>query len=102
MNRQMKVYLLKVVEISPRKNPDNSIPAWKSELGVFDSVKKAEATIRDYGGHYGSERIFGFFPLREDAERRRAQTQMASGNDCQHLPVSFGAVVSLGRDALVL
>ncbi len=90
MNRQMKVYLLKVVEISLRKNPDNSIPAWKSELGVFDSVKKAEATIRDYVGHYGSERVFGFFlygKTLNDGVRKRKWLRGTTVSICQYRSV---------------
>ena len=58
----MKVYLLKVVEIPARKNTDNTITSWEWELGVYDSVKKAEEAIRDYVMYDGAvERIFGFF-----------------------------------------
>lgn len=58
----MKVYLLKVVEIPSHKNADNSITSWEWDLGVFNSVKKAEETIRDYVKYDGAaERIFGFF-----------------------------------------
>ena len=86
----MQVFVLKRVAISSRKNADNSIPASELELGVFDSVKKAEAAIRAYVRHKGYERLFGFFLYEKtlnDGVRERRWLRGVTMDICQFLSV---------------
>ena len=88
----MQVFLLKAAHLAwrKRKNADNSIDAYEVEVGVFDSVANAEATISDYVKVCGDDRLFGFFLFEKelnDGVRERKWLRGVDTGICRYLSV---------------
>lgn len=87
---QVQVFLLKAVHLAQRKMADNSIHAYEVEVGVFDSVEKAEAAILGFVKDMEYDSLFGFFLYEKtlnDGVRERKWLRGVNTLICQYQSV---------------